>query len=125
MRDRTTIEWVGCLICFNCIQNLEYSQWIIRMVLQAAGNAYSADDMQLYVPVRTPVIQIIKNLLVVNDPPYNEDRMQLLFGFPQLNMNSEGSFALTTNIHGHAFSYPSTLRGEDRPMRSLLDLMCK
>ena len=40
-------------------------------------------------------------------------------------MNGEGSFALTTNIRTQVFSYPSIIRGEDRPLRSLLDLLCK
>lgn len=56
---------------------------------------------------------------------FTSDRMEMLLGFPQLNMNSEGSFALVSNVKAPIFSYPSTLRIEERPLRSLLDLLCK
>lgn len=67
---------------------------------------------------------MIRNMLMITDE-YTEDRLQLLLGFPQLNMNGEGSFALTTNVRVQVFSYPSAIRGEDKPTRSLLDLLCK
>jgi hypothetical protein len=40
-------------------------------------------------------------------------------------MNCIGSFGLTSNIKTHVFSYPSTLRDDERPLKSLLDLLCK
>lgn len=56
LRDRSTMEWVGCIICFNCYLNLEFSQKVARMVLVALANSYSADDVLLYAPVTVVVM---------------------------------------------------------------------
>lgn len=56
---------------------------------------------------------------------FSNERFENLLGFPKLNMNSAGSFCLTTSLKNHVFSYPSTLINDGKPLKSLLDLLCK
>jgi hypothetical protein len=56
---------------------------------------------------------------------FTNERLEYLLGFPRINMNSVGEFCLTNNIKAHIFSYPSTLKNDGKPLKSLLDLLCK